>query len=152
MSAKWKIQNYWKRQFIMSMKCIKNQWENYNNFYVHEVRPVYLMDCTRFQVYKVLLKKFFKFQDNAILLENSKRFFVHQVGTLKFLNKTTYQSPRVWEMQCYLYLCGWRGWRASVGRVLLWVAWVKCLRGWCERRASVGDVGGVPEWLRWLLC
>ena len=101
---------------------------------------------------KVLLKKFFKFQDNKILLENSKRFYVHQVETSKFLNKATYQSPRVWEMECYLYLCGWCGWRASVGRVLLWVAWVKCSSGWCERRATVGDVGGVPKWLRWLLC
>ena len=39
---------------------------------------------------------------------------------------------------------GKRGWRACVGDVLAWVAWVACLRGW---RASVGGVGGVLAWV-----
>ena len=36
-----------------------------------------------------------------------------------------------------------------MGRILAWVACEHTLLGW---RASVDDVVGVPEWVRWLVC
>ena len=50
-------------------------------------------------------------------------------------------------MACYSRLRGWRGWRACVGGVLVWVAWMTCLRGW---RACVGGVLGWVAYLRGL--
>ena len=38
----------------------------------------------------------------------------------------------------------WRAIRACMGDMLVWVAWVECLRGW---RASVGGMSGVLAWV-----
>ena len=42
---------------------------------------------------------------------------------------------------------GWRGWRASVYDILVWVAWALCWCSWCGWRASVVSVGSVL-WIR----
>ena len=49
-----------------------------------------------------------------------------------------------------LYMPAWvTSWRACMGGMLVWVAWVACYVGWCGWRVCVG---GMLVWVAWVVC
>ena len=108
-------------------------------FYFWDRQGVYSPECARRLCY-VLWANFH--------LKQKQRYtgwsFTENANFISFYGK-------IWvcKMVCFSCQRGWRGWRACVGRILAWVACEHTLLGWC---ASVDDVVGVPEWVRWLVC